>query len=533
MKSLILSALLLSVSAFAETGRELWHKSSAADQAIILSYYRDFFAAASAAEATAEWKEKKTVFFRLISEAWADAPFDCIYAGWPSVRQGTCSSPTRSNPDYQPGPCTSGQMQCQPLLFGAGLCVPIATKVQRQSAYSNCTQAYGRADRSEQTVIAEIITNGKQAQLLTLLDLADRICADGKQAGTGMCRKLKERLSLMRRLAASMVSLMDRVGAVVSGVPPQNCPAVPDDKVGPLTLVDIPTTVIPEIELEIPTVVEESDDDEPETIVEETIPVAEVPTSVFRSDRPRPDTCTGNDNIRHEGQTIRGVESRYLFPCYGGERIPSGVVIKGNENSPWYRTGNKISPYMGRVFRFLSNDQSVAGTYLEFEDDVLSGCIEPGETEERGDVCNWKTRMVLLPRKTQPSVSVVNGDLQVMLPTGETVTMDQQTLAVKSGALEEGELDLNPSRHQRKIPNVRYTGAGISIRVDHRYQIASSALGDQEAEVAQNGRVCTIPRSRIWDSEGEVLFTNDVKFVEMINRACPARAGQAAFTLLP
>lgn len=190
-----LMVLLCSFSSWALSGRAAWKQSSLEDKAKLIEHYRLFFQELSAKEATSysEWMVKRTSFFSyFVSDAWASGNMDCVYAGWPSKRvNGLCSSPARQNPDYQNGSCASNEMQCQPMFFGKGLCVPTSTKSQRNLAFSNCYKKFQGKGRTNLDVIKEIQNEGKEAELLELLDFADNVCTAGKQASTGMCKKLK------------------------------------------------------------------------------------------------------------------------------------------------------------------------------------------------------------------------------------------------------------------------------------------------------------------------------------------------------
>jgi len=196
----VLTAMLTIVTttivnpAYAGPGREAWHKSDLPGRGLLIQAYQQFFKAYQAEEKLGAFKGKKAAaFFQIFADAWAVDPttLDCFYAGWPSKRVGTCSSPARSNPDYNQGNCKATEMRCQPLLFGDGLCVSVATRDQRQVAFSSCERKYRQANRTSLDVVKEVHAGNKEAQLLALMDKADQVCQRGAQAGTGMCRRLE------------------------------------------------------------------------------------------------------------------------------------------------------------------------------------------------------------------------------------------------------------------------------------------------------------------------------------------------------
>src|SRR5690606_12157339 len=146
-----------------------------------------------------------TSFYQFfMNDAYA-ASFDgmnCVYAGWPSKRvNNLCSSPQRHNPGYEKGNCSAREMQCQPLLFGEGLCVPVSTSSQRNLAFSNCNKKFDSSKRSTEDVVDEIQKNKKEKELFEYMDFAMEICSTGKQASTPMCRRLEGAVQKMRTTA--------------------------------------------------------------------------------------------------------------------------------------------------------------------------------------------------------------------------------------------------------------------------------------------------------------------------------------------
>ena len=109
--------------------------------------------------------------------------------------------------------------------------------------------------------------------------------------------------------------------------------------------------------------------------------------------------------------------------------------------------------------------------------------------------------------------------MEITLTTGEKVIVDKTDSQIKSGALTEGEHDLSMDRYKRKAANINYTGSGISIRVDHRFEYPTQ--GALTAEVKQGGRMCKIPKVKIWNAEGKLLSRSDAELLSVLKLACP------------
>lgn len=139
--------------------------------------------------------------FSIFSEAFASGNFDCFYAGWPSrtVPQGgkrLCTTPVRGNPDYNrlASGCGANSLLCQPALFGSGLCVSIATKSLRNSAFAQCETKFREAGRTVADIVRGISSSEERTELDDLIRVGQDICDRGLQARTNMCRRLVEKL---------------------------------------------------------------------------------------------------------------------------------------------------------------------------------------------------------------------------------------------------------------------------------------------------------------------------------------------------
>lgn len=138
----------------------------------------------------------------LITEAWADARYDCFYAGWPSTLRASggkklCQLPERTNSSYEKGICKGDELQCQPLLFGNNLCVSFKTKQDRNSSLSQCEKKFQSERKGQYDFLRK--TSRKEANdLREMSALAADVCdpkSKSPQKGSAVCKKIQDKLS--------------------------------------------------------------------------------------------------------------------------------------------------------------------------------------------------------------------------------------------------------------------------------------------------------------------------------------------------
>ena len=83
-----------------------------------------------------------------------------------------------------------------------------------------------------------------------------------------------------------------------------------------------------------------------------------------------------------------------------------------------------------------------------------------------------ETRMFFFPRKVLPQINYSDDRSKIImtLPTGEEVEFDAKTKQIVGGVMDEGPIDMGPSRHSRKFATVRYKGSGVALRINGRGQ---------------------------------------------------------------
>lgn len=157
--------------------------------------------------------------YQFFNEAYA-GDLNCFYGGWPSslVQQGNrkyCSNPSKNSPLYPKNACKSGEMSCQPLLFGNGLCVPSTTAHQKQSTFKYCENAFQKKGGSYD--FADKWGDDEKNQFQQMMDLAYKICVSGDlgvQQNKPMCKSLWSKMGQFKideKKAAATVSVSSSV----------------------------------------------------------------------------------------------------------------------------------------------------------------------------------------------------------------------------------------------------------------------------------------------------------------------------------
>lgn len=467
----------------------------------ILKVYQDFIAQYSK---TIELSSsEKFTLPHFIEAAYADGEPNCVFAGWPSQRiSGRCSTP--SSPAFQRESCAQGQMPCQPLLFGRGICVPSASREQRNRAYSSCVNKF-HAERKSLAGVVEYLSDPQISQEADeLFRLADQICTSGAQASTPMCSILKARVAAIRE--AKGVTPVAAVARVVAA----------DSQVALIVAAQDAAQVDSTVRsLNSETTCVSCEAQRAQTADEVQ------PASGPQSGYPRITSGYTLESCGGGRGTNDGYSVSYVNNCQDGD---SGASAGWNFNQdPTHPMLLGVrTPYpnsTGLVTRFwelVSRNQAFNETYLVME-----------ESAGGPDSHNVKSYMFIIPRTTVPSVRTEGENIIATLPTGETVTMNKRTRAILGGALTEGAPDLGMDRFTRRPPNIHYSGTGISIRLNHRFE--HPLTSSETATVKQGNRSCNVPRTALFDAQGQLKTTTDASLVAVLNQSC--RSPGAPFSI--
>lgn len=505
---LILSFLLsLTSLAHALPGLKEFRALSAQKQLKVFRLYRQFLAEVPGELAALE--PRKTVFFQLIQNAYADdGNYNCFYAGWPSKKvavsssRSLCTSPQRGNSSYSDGECGPNALQCQPLLFGPGLCAQTSTQKLRNSAFSQCDQKFKASGRNDTDVLKQFSDPKLEQEVQDLLSTVEKVC--GPSDAPAICRSLERRIE----------EIMAKVETELDSETASESPSEKESK-EPENLLALTHEFqhLAEGSPEVGDVDCEEDHDhslhvgqkpEPQRLLAST-DINPSPEGSFPRKNSRYELCSSFNSLTTAVDRISCITT-------DGSRPPGGFNVRSKNGHPYLPDYGTQPGNPSRRISIQSSDHALNETYIYLGD--------YGGGPDSHDV---KSMMFIIPRNAPPSARLEGDDVIVTLSTGEDVVFDGNTGAVKSGALSEGAPDFNPDRFKRRPPNVHYEGSGISIRLDHRFQHPTASGGDETAEIKQGGKTCTVARNKLFNNEGKLLSSSDDQLLGVLNSSCPGK----------
>lgn len=507
---------LLCTNGYAKSAK-LWKELDHAKKEKLLDAYLEFYEEYSAQQIEPLAQLQPPTIFEFINSAYASSKMDCIYAGWPSKRVGgLCSTPVRHNPSYETGSCKSNELQCQPMLFGSGFCVPTNTQKQRSLAFSNCNQKFSQSGRTAGDVVSEIEKSGKQAELFEVMDQAQSICTSGKQATTAMCKRLLKVLETIK--AEDIKSTPPKKEEEKAPTPPkveEKIPTPPKMQLPPPAIPDVPKRKMPEV------IIEGKKENDPK-IADDFI------TSVKEADKIN--STAGNTGVImcETSEPLERINPRANSSSVGSKYVDGGyeyVYFQDSQRNTYdrgvrvmMRGPNKFAPMIEgepttRSWDFVSEDNSVNGTFINISDEPTPGTLSH----------LMETNIVLIPRKEKPRAETKGDEVHVTLPTGEMVIFDAKTKLIKRGAFTEEAIDTNPNRLKRKFVT-SYAGEGISLKVDRRGN--DPRIGAGNVEITQKGKTCSLPKAQVWGGTNDnpkFKFSDDKKLVDFLNSKCKSK----------
>lgn len=479
----------------------------------VVKLYRQFLSELPGELAVHE--PRKTVFFEFIKSAYADdGKYNCFYAGWPSKKvavsktRSLCTSPQRGNSSYEDGSCGASGLQCNPLLFGPGLCAKTSTQKLRNSAFSQCEQNYKSSGREDSEIVKQFLDPKFTQDVQDLLSTVEKVCSPTD--APVICRSLERRLEeVMKEANESNAEI-----AKAPEVPEQDEEASTEEN-KPEDLLALthefqhfsegsPSVGDIDCEEEHDHSAHRAPAEEPQQLLSSTDINPALESSFPRKDS-RYTLCSSHNPITTAVDRISCISD-------DDSRPPGGFNIRSKDGHPYLPDYGTQPGNPSRQIAIKSSDHALNDTYIYLGD--------YGGGPDSHDV---KSMMFILPRNAPPSARVEGEDVIVTLASGEDVVFDGRTGAVKGGALSEGTPDFNPDRFKRRPPNVHYEGSGISIRLDHRFQHPTAAGGDETAEVKQGGKTCTVARSKLFDSKGKLLSSSDEQLLSVLNSSCPGK----------
>jgi hypothetical protein len=163
--------------------------------------YPDDSASLNSVHKNSAFASFRSQLLKLIPGASADdSNYDCFFGGWPSkfIKNAsghmTCDYPATQNDQYPKTDCT-GQLACNPSLFGGGLCVDDNTPELRSHATLACELKFEDKGLTYDKVVAD--PKFDSALLEQTLTSAKFVCAknDYATANYGLCHTLETKLA--------------------------------------------------------------------------------------------------------------------------------------------------------------------------------------------------------------------------------------------------------------------------------------------------------------------------------------------------
>ena len=162
-----------------------------------------------------------------------------------------------------------------------------------------------------------------------------------------------------------------------------------------------------------------------------------------------------------------------------------------------------------RLLEFRATDSARDGAMMYFSEN-----ISPLDSQ------NFKTAVIMLPRRSIPHVRLVGGELHMTLSTGELVVLNPVTKALIRGPLSFGAISSTPT----PTP-FTYTGPAIVISATQRGPsvMPFEPRGSTTLTVSQNRRTCSINRERLFNDVGHPIAATDAAMVSTLNQFCTPR----------
>lgn len=511
-----LGLIIFSSQSSASSSAKMWSHLSMENKEKLLDAHMQFYEEYSATqvEELAQFGPTRNIF-TIIESAYATTDMNCIYAGWPSKRvSGLCSTPVRHNPGYEGGSCKNNELQCQPMLFGSGFCVPTSTKKQRNLAFSNCTQKFASSGRTARDVVTEVEKSGKQNELFEVMGFAEKTCQQGMQASTAMCKRLLEVLSDLKTIEVMPEEKTEEKREEKkeekkeeSTPPAPPAPPLPpkEDKkpTPPEVIIEGKKENDPQVREDFINTVEQAGKLNSQTnsagmiMCETNVPF----------DRTEPRANSYSIGSRY----VDGKYEKLIFSDNKKNEYSKGVRV--TMNGPNQLAPNTATGPTQRQWDFISDDNALNSTYVQITDSPNPGTLSH----------LMETIHVLIPRKETPRAETKGNEIHVTLPTGEMVIFDAKTKLIKKGAMSEKAIDTNANRFQRKF-TTDYVGEGISIRVDRRG--GDPRTGSGNVSITQKGKTCTLPKAQVWggsEDRPKFKFNDDKRLVDFLNSKCTSK----------
>lgn len=145
--------------------------------------------------------QEKILFekWNVVERAWAnDDRYNCFFGGYGSTKKSKdgkllCQDPQAENSGLMQGSCSSGELQCQPVLFGSGLCVPFNSQDDKRSAFSHCEEKFQIEKHGSYDFLRKLDRQQVDA-LIEMSFVAGSLCSESDHKDLDVCHKVLEKM---------------------------------------------------------------------------------------------------------------------------------------------------------------------------------------------------------------------------------------------------------------------------------------------------------------------------------------------------
>ena len=542
---------------------------SPSKQVEVFSAYKDFVQAAVSQEEMGNFSA--TVQFSFMEKAYAASKFNCFYAGWPSIKKSVitngktkyyCSSPLTSNPQYKGLAviCSKGQMLCEPVLFGANICIENKTQAQKNSAFSQCQTKFIASGKSLSDLVQETSTTGLKPMADEMFALVHDVCeVNTFQSKKQMCLNLKNKIQAIKEI--EIVKKPDNVEKNPVIVNPPINTDLPEQLIQAVNKVN--ETIVPaEIN---PSLVEKCED--PKIQLPGDLQPYEVSEAIDQNKVTPKDFCAGSQPgtkrvmkstkipsdsdddalVEYSYQQEGDDEKTRLVGRYKtkadkmGTTVPyvdEGVEYGPEDHAPMSPIRSFTNIYDGR-----GKENSFDIEEIPFHEEYNNKLTRRYYTSE-----SRITNLAFFPRKNVPSIKQRDGKIIMKLTTGEELIINQKTNRVIEGVVKEVPAK-NPLevRGLKKViypdTDISYQGEGLYIetKITAKDQRKPGNLVAVKALVDGKVQVCKLKSEDIWqrnygyylklDQPGYLnsvwdcrrfKFQKDEELYSLIKKSCPS-----------
>ena len=164
----------------------------------------------------------------------------------------------------------------------------------------------------------------------------------------------------------------------------------------------------------------------------------------------------------------------------------------------------------GREWRFHREGQAQQDLGL-FVSDIPNG----------NDKQSQESLMMFFPRKTLPTSKKVGNHVVMTLPTGETVTYDENNQVVKGVLGEDG--PIGPATRSMRPAPVSYKGQGVMLRADNVGH--DPRHGQSKVTITKGNQSCQVGKKELWPDQSEsssykFKYANDADFEKFLKNRC-------------